>query len=110
MLEANNVVVMKTAMNLDFGHQLLLGTRLCEGSLSDNLGGRHSLSLKVSEFIALSETTFSKEFASKVFLDANVSIELDDFLFNNDLGIILLILGWLSSLLWLLHFFSLVIR
>ena len=64
MLKANDVIMMKTAMNLDFRHKLLLGARLCERSLSNYLGGRHSLSFKVSEFIALSETTFSEELAS----------------------------------------------
>jgi len=108
MLETNDMVMMKTAMNLDFRHKLLLSARLCERSFCDNLGGRHSLSLKVSEFIALSETTFTKELASEVFLDAYVSIELYDFLFNDNLGIILLVLRRLSSLLWLLHCFSLV--
>jgi hypothetical protein len=108
MLEAHNVVVMETTMDLDFRHELLFRSGFCEGSLGDNLGGRHSLSLKVSEFIALSETTFTKELASEVFLDAYVSIELYDFLFNDNLGIILLVLRRLSSLLWLLHCFSLV--
>jgi hypothetical protein len=103
VFEAHNVIVMKTAMNLDFRHQLLFSTRLSEGSLGNNLGGRDSLSLKVSEFIALSETTFSEELPPEVFLNANVSVELDNFLFNDDLGIILLSLGWLSCLLWLLH-------
>ena len=103
MLETNDMVMMKTAMNLDFRHKLLLSARLCERSFCDNLGGRHSLSLKVSEFIALSETTFSEELPPEVFLNANVSVELDNFLFNDDLGIILLSLGWLSCLLWLLH-------
>ena len=107
MLESNDVVVVKTAMDLDFGHELLLGTRLCQRSLCNDLGGRHSLSLKVCEFIALSETSLAKELTAKVFLDTDVTVELDNFLFNNNLGGILLVLHGLSCLLGLLHCFYL---
>lgn len=107
MLESNDVVVVKTAMDLDLGHELLLGTRLCQRSLCNDLGGRHSLSLKVCEFIALSETSLAKELTTKVFLDTDVTVELDNFLFNNNLGGILLVLHGLSCLLGLLHCFYL---
>ena len=105
MLEAHNVVVMETTMDLDFRHELLFRSGFCEGSLGDNLGGRHSLSLEVCKFIALSETTFTKEFAAEVLLNAYISVEFDDLLFNNNLGVILLILRGLSCLLRLLHCF-----
>jgi hypothetical protein len=107
VLESNDVVVVKTAMDLDLGHELLLGTRLCQRSLCNDLGGRHSLSLKVCEFIALSETSLAKELTTKIFLDTDVTVELDDFLFNNNLGGILLVLHGLSCLLGLLHCFYL---
>lgn len=45
MLEADDVVVMETAVDLDLTHELLLCARLSEGSLRDDLGGRDSLSL-----------------------------------------------------------------
>ena len=105
MFEAHNVVVMKTTMDLNFRHKLLFRSGFCEGSLGDNLGGRHSLSLKVCEFIALSETTFAKEFTAEILLNAYISVKLDDLFFNYNLGVILLILRWLSCLLRLLHSF-----
>ena len=101
------MVVVKTAMDLDLGHELLLGTRLCQRSLCNDLGGRHSLSLKVCEFITLSETSLAEELTAKVFLDTDVTVELDNFLFNNNLGGILLVLHGLSCLLGLLHCFYL---
>ena len=107
MLEPYDVVVVKTAMDLDLGHELLLGTGLCQRSLRNDLGGRHSLSLKVCEFIALSETSLAEELSAEVFLDADVTVELNDFLFNNNLGGILLVLHGLSCLLGLLHCFYL---
>ena len=107
MLESNDMVVVKTAMDLDLGHELLLGTGLCQRSLCNDLGGRHSLSLKVCEFITLSETSLAEELTAKVFLDTDVTVELDNFLFNNNLGGILLVLHGLSCLLGLLHCFYL---
>jgi hypothetical protein len=61
VLETDDVIMMKAAMNLDFRHELLLCARLRERSLCNNLGGRHSLSLKVCEFVALGKTSFSEE-------------------------------------------------
>ena len=103
MLESNNVVVMQTSMNLNFGHKLLFCPWFGQGCLRDDLGGRYSLSFKVCEFIALGKTSFSEEFAAKILLDANITVEFDDFLFNNDLCIVLLVLLRLRSLLLLLH-------
>jgi hypothetical protein len=99
------VVLVQAAMNLDLRHKLLFGAGLCEWSLSNHLGCWNSLGLKVCELIALCETTFSKEFASKILLDADISIELDYLFFNNDLRIILLVLWRLCRLLLLLHVF-----
>ena len=106
MFEADDVVVMKTTMDLYLRHELLLRTRLRQRGLGNDLGGRDSLSLKVCEFIALSEATLAKELAPQVFLNADVAVELDDFLFNNNLCVILLALLWLGCLLWLLHVFT----
>ena len=103
VFEAYNMVVVETSMDLNFGHELLLCARLCQGGLRDNLGGRHSLSFKVCEFVALGKTSFAEEFTSEIFLNAYVSIELNDLLFNNNLSVIWLILGGLGSLLRLLH-------
>ena len=92
MFKAHNVVLVKATMNLNFRHKLLLGARLCEGTFCNNLAGRHSLSLKISEFIALSETTFTEKFTSHIFLNLNVAVKLDYLLFDYYLRIIDLIL------------------
>jgi hypothetical protein len=105
VLEPHNVVLVQATMDLDLRHELLLGTWLRERGLRDHLSRWNSLSFKVSELVALSETSLSKEFASKIFLDADISIELDYLFFNNDLCIILLVLWRLCCLLLLLHVF-----
>jgi hypothetical protein len=90
-------------MDLDLRHKLLLGAGLCEGRLRDHFCCWNSLSFKVCELIALCKTSLSKEFASKIFLNADVSIKLDYLFFDNNLSIILLILWRLSRLLLRLH-------
>ena len=102
MLEANNMVVVQAAVDLDLRHQLLLGSRLCKGCLCNDLGGRNSLSLKISELIALGKTSFAKEFASEILLDADITVELDYLFLNNDLGVLLLVVGRWLGCLWLL--------
>ena len=103
VLEADYMVLMQATMDLDLGHKLLLGARLCQRCLCDHLGSGNSLSLKVCELIALSEATFSQELPSKIFFDADISIKLDYFFFDNNLCIILLVLRRLSRLLLRLH-------
>jgi hypothetical protein len=103
MLEPHNVVLVQATMDLDLRHELLLGTWLSEWGLRDHLSRWNSLSFEVRELIALSETSFSKEFTSKIFLDAYISIELDYLFFNDNLSIILLVLWRLSRLLLRLH-------
>lgn len=39
VLEADDVVLVERAMNLDFGHQLLFGSRLGQGRLGNYFGG-----------------------------------------------------------------------
>jgi hypothetical protein len=80
---------MQASVNLNLRHQFLFCSRLSKSSLCDNFGCTDSLSLKVCEFIALCKTSFTKEFASQVFLNADIAIEFDDLLFYNDLSIIL---------------------
>jgi len=36
MLKAHDVVLVQATMDLDLGHELLLGARLCEGRLRDH--------------------------------------------------------------------------
>jgi hypothetical protein len=92
-------------MDLDLRHKLLLGAGLGQGSLCNNFGRWNSLGLEVCELVALCETSFSQEFASKILFNADVSIELDNLFLNNDLCIVLLILWRLCRLLLCLHFF-----
>lgn len=105
VLETDDVVMVKGTMNFNLRHKLLLGTGFCEGSLCDDLSSSDPLRFNVSELITLGETSFSKELAAKILLDANISVKLDYFLFDYDLSIVLLILGRLSGCLLLLHLY-----
>ena len=106
VFEADNVVVMQTAMNFDFTHELLLGTRLGESGLGNDLGSGDSLVLEVGEFVTLGESSLTEELALEVLLDADVAIKLDDFLFNNGLCIINLAVLASCCTRWLLtHLF-----
>jgi hypothetical protein len=89
MLETHYIVVMQTPVDLDLGHELLLGAGFGEGSLGDDLGCGESLGLEVCEFIDLGETSLSQEFAPQILFDAHIAVEFYDFLFNYNLGIIL---------------------
>jgi hypothetical protein len=102
VLEAYDVVVVETPVNFDLGHQLLLGSRLCKRRFGYHFGGRDTLSLKVCELIALCEASFAEEFASEILLDADITVELDDLFLNNDLGVLLLVVGRWLGCLWLL--------
>lgn len=93
VLEPHDVVVVETAVDLDLGHQLLLRAGLGQGGLRDDLGGRDSLRLEVCELVALGEAALSQKLPAKVLLDADVAIELDDLLLNDDLRVILLLVG-----------------
>ena len=86
VLETYDVVLMKRAMNLDFRHELLLGTSLCESALHDNLSSADSLVLEVGELETASETSFAQELALEVLLDADLAVVFDDFLFYDSLG------------------------
>ena len=100
VLEADNVVVVQTAVDLDFRHQFLLGARLGECGLGDDLGRRNSFVLKVCEFVALSEAALSEELAFQVLLDADVAVEFDDLLFHDHLGVfgdLSFFLGWICG-------------
>ena len=102
MLEADDVVVVKRSMDLDLRHELLLGTSLGERGLRDDLGCRNSLVFQVRELKASGKASLSEEFALEVALDADFSVVLDDFLFDNGLGIFHAFLGiiaWLSRVL-----------
>ena len=99
VLEADDVVLVKGAMDLDLGHQLLLGSSLGEGGLGNYLGSGDSLVFEVGEFEAASETSLSEELALEVLLDADFAVVLDDFLFDDGLGAVDTFLG-----MALLHF------
>lgn len=104
VFETDDVVLVKGAVNFDFGHQLLLGPCLSQSGLLDNFGSRHSLILEVGELEAASETTFTEEFALKVLLYANFAVVFDDFLFDDGLSTV-------NAFLWmtLLHFVILLV-
>ena len=75
-------------MDLNLTHELLLSSTFGERGLVNNLSGRNSLSLKVCELITLCESSLPEEFASRIFLDADIAVEPDDFLFYDNLGAI----------------------
>ena len=64
MFESDDIIMMKGSVDLDLGHQLLLGAGLGERSLGDDLGGRHALRLQVGELVALGESSLSQKFTS----------------------------------------------
>ena len=78
-------------MDLDLGHEFLLGTRLSESGLIDDFGGRNTIVFKICEFVASSKATFTKEATSLILFETNVSVEPDNFFFYDDLLAILLI-------------------
>lgn len=86
VLETYDVVLMKRAMNLDLGHELLLGASLGECAFHDDLSGTDPFIFKVSELEAASETSLSEELALQVLLDADLAVIFDDFLFYDGLG------------------------
>ena len=88
MLEADDVVLVERAMDLDLRHELLLGTSLGQCALHDDLGRADSLVLQVGELKAASEATLTQELALEVLLDADLTIVFDDFFFNDGLGAI----------------------
>lgn len=100
VLEPDDVIVMEAAVDLNLTHELLLSSRLGQRGLSDDFSGRDSLGLKVSELVALGETSFSEELAPQVLFDADVAVEFDDLLLDDDLGVVL---GGLGGRLLLLH-------
>ena len=93
MLESDNVVVMERSMDLDLGHELLLGTSLGERRLLNDFCSRNSLVLQVRELKASGEATLSEELALQIALDADLAVVLDDLLFDDCLGILHALLG-----------------
>ena len=96
MLEADDVVLMQTPVNLNLRHELLLGTCLSESGLGNDLGRRDSLVLQVGKLKATSETSLTQELALQVPLDADLTIVLDHLLFNDGLCSI-------DAFLWLVY-------
>lgn len=83
MLKAYDVVVVETAVNFDFRHELLLCSTLGEGRLHDDFSGLNFLVLQVCKLVTFGETSFPEEFSLEVLLDADVSVEPDNLLFND---------------------------
>lgn len=91
MLKSNNICIMKGPMNLNLTHKFLLGSTLGKRGLSNDLSSTHSFIIKICELITLGEPSFSKESASLIFLNIDVSIVLDNLFFNDDI----LLVDWL---------------
>ena len=95
MLEADDVLVMEGAVNLDLRHELGLGAALGERTLHDDLGCLGLLVFEVSHFVTLGETALAEELAIQVLLDDVVAVELDNALFDDGLRVLL---GWHATL------------
>ena len=101
VLEADDVVVMERSVDLDLGHELLLGTSLGERRLGNDFRSRNSLVFQVRELKASGEATLSEELALQIALDADLSVVLDYLLFDDCLGILHAFLG-ITLLRWIL--------
>ena len=88
MLEADDVVLMQTSVDLDLRHKLLLSSCLCKSGLSNYLGSRYSLVLEVGELKAPGKSSFTEELALQISLNANISVVFDHFLFDDSLGLV----------------------
>ena len=84
--ELANILVLDGSMDLDFGHQLLLGSASLQRGLVDDLGRTNTLRLALHKLIALGKATLSKEFTLDVLAERGVSVLVLDSLFD-DLGI-----------------------
>ena len=101
VLEAYDVVLVQRSVDLDLRHELLLGSSLRKSRFGNDFRRRDSFIFEVGELEAASETSLTEELALQVLLDADLSVVLDDFLFNNGLSAIDSFL-----LMSCLHFFS----
>ena len=93
VLEADNVVLVQRAMNLDLRHELLLRTSLSQCALHDYFGGTDSLILQIGELETAGEAALAEELALEVLLDAYLAVVFDDLLFDDGLGAIDAFLG-----------------
>ena len=97
VLEADDILVMQTAMNLDLTHELLLGARLGQCRLVNDLGRSDAVVLLVGELVAAGETTLAEETAFTVSLDTDVAVEANDLFFNDRICLLLVLLLHLMS-------------
>jgi len=70
VVEPHNVGMLQRTVDTDFAHQLLLGTRLHEGTLGDHLGGQDLLGLEAGELLHSCEPSLAQEFTLGL-LDGN---------------------------------------
>ena len=97
-------------MDLDLGHELLLGTSLGERRLLDYFRSINFLVLQVCKLKTSGKATFSEELSLQIAFDADLTVVLDDLFFNDCLSIFcafLVTAAWLSR--FLLHFFVFVL-
>ena len=69
--------MLPVGMDFDLGHEFLLCSRLCQTGLDYNLNCKLLSSLTVSQFVALSKTSLSKELSFDVFLLNDLSVTLN---------------------------------
>jgi hypothetical protein len=87
MLEADDMVLVEGAMDLDLGHKLLFGPGFSECGLHNDFGCLDTLILQVRELEAASEAALSEELAFEVLFDADFAVVLDDFLLDDGLSV-----------------------
>lgn len=77
----------------------MFGPGAVEGALGDDLGSGDSLGVEASDFVTLSESSLTEEFALGVLLDDNLTIGLGNLFLNN----FLIEIGLLLCALLLVH-------
>lgn len=81
VLELAHVLVLQTAMNFYFAHELLLGAGLGQRCLLHYLA--RIVYVISCEFVTLSETTFAQKFALVVLADFHAAVGLLDLFFDD---------------------------
>jgi hypothetical protein len=83
VLELAHVVMLQTPVNLNFRHQLLLGTTLSQTCFLNQLASMEVLRLLIQKLVALGKPTFTQEFSLLVGSNARLSIWQLIFFFDH---------------------------
>lgn len=84
MLKSHDVLVMKRTMDFDLTHQFLFGSRFGQSRFVDDFGSWNFASFCIGELVTFGKAAFTEELTFDILFDANVAIETDNFLFDND--------------------------